>query len=110
MRLVTVVDFDEPLIPLQWCGMGLTLIHRRVFEAIAEAYADDEWTWFGHDLITVNGQRKRCGEDVTFTHRARELGFPVFGTPKVTAGHIKSQVVHPLSYRQERANPLLRGM
>lgn len=67
-------------------GMGFTLIHRSVLEKMKEQYKDDPWHWFGHDAIG----KDRCGEDVTFCHRARTCGFSVWGHGGVLLGHIKS--------------------
>jgi hypothetical protein len=100
---VLAVDFDQPLMELHGCGMGCTLIHRSVFETMREAYPDDPWKWFNHDLVHVEGRDpERLGEDFTFCVRARELGFKVWGTPDVRCGHIKTQLLYPLSYREER--------
>lgn len=107
---VLAVDFDEPLMPLHTCGMGCTLIHRSVLETMRDAHDDrDPWKWYDHDLREAGKKRDdgekrfdRCGEDITFCCRARDLGFTIWGTPKVRCGHIKSHVLHPLSYRTDR--------
>jgi len=105
---VRSVDFREPLMELHSCGMGCTLIHRSVLEAMRDAHEpqDDGWKWFNHDLLPAgkNGQEVgRCGEDITFCVRARKLGFKIHGTPNVRCGHIKSHHLHPLSYFQARS-------
>ena len=65
--------------PLAACGMGCTLIHRSVFEKMEQAYGDNPWPWYDHDVVELGGKLVRAGEDVTFCARARELGFPVYG-------------------------------
>lgn len=72
-------------------GMGFTLIHRSVGEAMEKAHADDPWHWFGHDQINES----RTGEDLTFCSRARALGFKSFGHGGVLLGHTKACELHP---------------
>lgn len=101
--VVMSVNFDEPLMQLHTCGMGCTLIHRSVLEVMQEAYSHDPWKWFDHDRVQVGDREpERLGEDLTFCTRARDLGFTVWGTPSVRCGHIKTHVLHPLSYKHDR--------
>ena len=71
------------------CGMGCTLIHRRVLRKMQEVLSDDPWPWFGHDLVDKPTGAERAGEDVTFCIRARELGFRIVGHCGVTVEHYK---------------------
>lgn len=68
-------------------GMGFTLIHRSVLEALEKIHADDPWHWFGHDIINES----RVGEDITFCNRARKAGFSCWGHGGVLLGHTKSK-------------------
>ena len=94
------VNFDVPMTAIHTCGMGCTILHRSVFERVGEAYAHDQWCWFGHDLI----RGTRLGEDYTLCERARGLGIPLFGTAQIVCGHIKTHLLHPISYARERAS------
>lgn len=61
-------------------GMGFTLVHRDVFEAIGE-----EAFWpIRHD----------SGEDLSFSWRAREAGFTPILVPKCNVGHDKNNVLY----------------
>lgn len=89
---VPVTTFTpNEIIPLSVCGMGFTLMHRAALEKIGEAYKDDPWRWFGHDVIGGN----RCGEDLTFCHRARSVGLTIWGHGGVQLGHTKAKMLTP---------------
>lgn len=74
-------------------GMGFTLIHRSVLEALRDAYAEDPWHYFGHDIVadTQDGHLVRVGEDMTFADRARKLGFTIWANGSVMVGHTKAK-------------------
>ena len=76
---------DDRVQPIAACGMGFTLIHRRVFDALYNEA--DPWCWFGHDLY----MGKRMGEDICFCERASKAGFSMFADGRVTVSHIKSR-------------------
>jgi len=67
------------------CGMGFTLIHREVLEAMRNP--DDPWAWFGHDIFKGH----RMGEDITFCYRAAQKGYGTFADGRIQVKHIKSR-------------------
>src|ERR1044072_7369857 len=47
---------------LMTLGMGCTLIHRSVLEALEKIHHDDPWPWFGHDILVHDGIPEGAGE------------------------------------------------
>lgn len=70
-------------------GAAFLLVHRSVFERIAEHGFDDTYPWFQE--TSLNGMT--CGEDFTFCLRAREVGIPVWVNTDVRVGHHKTHVL-----------------
>jgi Glycosyltransferase like family 2 len=91
LRLFKALPKLEKGVLIGSCGMGCTLIHRKVLETLQEAHRDDPWTWFGHDIIETSLGPQRAGEDVTFCKRARDQGFRIVGHCGVVVEHYKPQ-------------------
>ncbi len=99
-RMVTVPR--EELQDVIAVGMGFTLIHRRVLEAMRDVLPNHKWAWFGHDeAILPDGSIDCMGEDVTFCRRAIKLGFKVQGYSGITVGHQKSIVLNEQNVREQ---------
>ena len=80
---------DEPM-RLAAVGMACCLIHRSVFERLADAYGGDDFTWYGRDQVILDGKRQRLGEDFTFCYRCARLEIPIWGHAGVRIGHLKT--------------------
>lgn len=92
MAIVPDVTIGD-VVPLTTVGLGCTLIHRSVIEAVGKAHEQDPWPWFGHDVVTTPDMGiTRVGEDITFCRRARNLGFPVHGL-SLPVDHIKTDTI-----------------
>lgn len=90
--MVEHVESDR-LYQLTAIGMGCTLIHRRVLEAMDKLRGEphEPEPWFGHDIIPAGAGYRRAGEDITFCRRAAALGFTIHGYG-YAVGHIKTDV------------------
>lgn len=91
--------------PLTVAGMGFTMIHRSVIETLKVVHADDPWHWFGHDLIG----KDRVGEDITFSHRARQAGFTIWGHSGVLLDHQKQHMENWSTFVNQDPGGLSRG-
>lgn len=92
----TLMDYDlnlkQELTELDAVGMGCCLIHRSVFEKMAEAPDFRRLQWFGREIIDHdNGVIGRYGEDVAFCRRAQMAGFKIYGHGGITLDHVKSR-------------------
>ena len=81
----TLAMVKKGLLEVDYCGFGLMLIKKGVFEKL-----DYPWfkpTWFEYGKI-----RDFSMEDVSFCIRARKKGFKVFVDPQVRVGHLKKAI------------------
>jgi GT2 family glycosyltransferase len=80
---------ENAVYPVATTGTGCLLVHRRVFEAVADHRPDPAAPWFRE--VTFGGQL--MGEDMTFCMRAQATGIPVHVHTGVRVGHIKSTMI-----------------
>lgn len=112
-----VEDLPQTMEPVEVTavGMGCTLIHRDVLQAVADQHLRDPWDTFAADILIrfedggqfvvrspedfdweaaekagrVVASLERMGEDVTFCLRARRAGYATFGLPTLVVEHFK---------------------
>lgn len=74
-------------------GFGFTVIHRTVFERVAEAFGPTHphRPWF--DCSDFGPYQEPPSEDLSLCHRVRALDIPILVHTGARVGHIKSAVV-----------------
>ena len=87
--------------PIDACGAGFMLVHRSVFEKIAELHTDEHYKWFKH--IEVDPNTVPMGEDLVFCQRIREAGFKIYGLGAVVT-HCKTTGLNAFSYVKDHPN------
>lgn len=63
---------------IKWCGLGCTLVKRRVFEALEKPYFRDDQQLRLNDMQWIPAPENRYGgQDIWFSCKAREKGFKI---------------------------------
>lgn len=97
--LKVVWDYPEnAVVSVDATGGACLLVHRSVFERLAETYNDNPYPFFAD---SAHGQIQ-WGEDVTFCIRARQHGFPVKVHTGIEIGHVKPYVYGSYDYKLYR--------
>lgn len=86
-RLGEAEKTEKGLIQVDMVGFGFLLFKKGVFEAL-------ERPWFRQGTVTApDGRGLVSSEDMMFTTRCREAGFPIYVHPEVFIGHQKRQTL-----------------
>jgi hypothetical protein len=78
---------------IQWCFLGCTLVHRRVFETFVRPWFTTDTTYVIRDgeLVALPDDRppevRHGQQDIAFTRRVLESGFSIAEVPGLVAGH-----------------------
>lgn len=63
---------------IKWCGLGCTLVKRRVFESMEKPYFRDDMQLRLNDMTWIPAPENRYGgQDIWFGCKAREKGFKI---------------------------------
>lgn len=90
-------------------GAGCLLVHRKVYEAVGEKYAELEpsqwfqytqWSYLDDDGVEVKDE---MGEDYTFSLRAQACGFRTLVDTTIQLGHVKPVVLTATTFYQQLA-------
>jgi GT2 family glycosyltransferase len=90
------------LFEIDACGTGCVLIHRSVLEKMrdnADPHQGTDWCWFWDGPIEGNW----ISEDLLFSRRIRQLGFPIYVHTGAVLPHQKSYWLseeHHLSWKE----------
>lgn len=84
---------DREPVEVDGVGFGFVLIHRRVFEEVAEEFGPTHphRPWF--DQSDYGPYSEPPSEDLSFCHRVRALNIPIWLHPRAVVGHVKNRVL-----------------
>lgn len=95
-----IIEFDHNG-EVVWCGLGATVIHRRVFEALDKPYFYTKRRWKNirrningqtvteYERVAKESEYQYGGQDVDFCFRVRELGIKISCLPNHKAHHFQ---------------------
>ena len=85
-------ETDE-LVEVDGVGFGFVMVHRALMEKVAEAFGPSHphRPWF--DCSDFGPYQEPPSEDLSFCHRVRALGYPIYVHTGARVGHVKNYVV-----------------
>jgi len=95
--MVHAKSIEEPeedgLVEVDGVGFGFVMVHRKLLERVAEEFgpAHPHRPWF--DCSDFGPYQEPPSEDLSFCHRVRALGAPIYVHTGARVGHIKNYVV-----------------
>lgn len=92
---VTDVPAEKKLYKVGATGAACLMIHREVFEKIAEAQGQNGRWWY-HYMLEDGDE---LGEDISFCRRATDAGFGIYIHTGLVFGHTKPIVLDEEDYR-----------
>lgn len=76
----------NPLLEVDWVGMGFLLVKAEVFYNI-------DYPWFVSETIKIDNYQDTTSEDVGWCRKVKAAGYPILLDPSVKVGHQKVTVV-----------------
>ena len=73
----------NPLLEVDWVGLGFALVRTEVFKKI-------EYPWFNSELIVIDDLRDTTSEDVGWCRKVQRAGFKIMLDPSVKVNHQKT--------------------
>lgn len=107
LRRLTQYPADR-LVPVAATGAACLLVHRTVFETLAERWSPP-WPWFAETPFYERDEQGQpilesgdaYSEDITFCLRAQAAGFPVHVHTGIKLGHVKEFVADEAAFIDE---------
>lgn len=76
----------NPLLEVDWLGLGFALVRTEVFAKI-------EYPWFNSELIVIDDLRDTTSEDVGWCRKVQRAGYKIMLDPHVKVGHQKNVTI-----------------
>lgn len=86
-----------------WCGLGCTLIKRKVLASLPEPLFETDHSWLikeGFELERIENPNKYGGQDINFCMKARKYGYSIAQLEGFEAKHLRNTGLE----RKDRTN------
>ena len=91
--VVSELNWNADLVPIDCCGAGTLLVRRRVFDRIRGELHEEPFESLG-----VTGGSERLSEDFSFCERLRRLGIQLWLAPKIYSRHLMVKPIENEDY------------